>query len=51
VYWEAFEQEGLNPKTGESSLVKRRRLRTDLELPMGNDYDEFIRAILAGGQP
>ena len=27
-----------------------RRLRTDLELPMGDEYDEFVRGIVIGVQ-
>jgi len=48
VLWETVEKEGHNPKTGETSVAHRRRLRTELELPMGDDYDGLIRDILAG---
>ena len=51
VYWETYEKEGHNPKTGESVLVDRHRLRTDLELPMGDDYDDFIRGIVSADSP
>lgn len=46
VYWEAYEKEGLNPLTGETSLATRRRLKVDLELPMKDAYSDFVRNIL-----
>jgi tRNA(His) guanylyltransferase len=48
VLWESYEKEGLNPKTGERTVVERRRLRTELELPMGDGYDAWIRGLLTG---
>ena len=47
VLWESVEREGLNRKTGETSIVQRRRLRTDFELPLGDDYNDFIRNVLS----
>jgi tRNA(His) 5'-end guanylyltransferase len=46
VFWESFDKEGRNPKTGEVAVVQRTRLRTDFELPMGEEYDGFIRGVL-----
>lgn len=44
LYWESFQKEGLNPKTGESALSnQRRRIKRDFELPMKEAYDGFIR--------
>ena len=48
VLWESYEKEGHNPKTGERIVAPRRRLRTELELPMGDEYDAWIRILLAG---
>ncbi|QIF04958.1 tRNA(His) guanylyltransferase Thg1 family protein [Roseimicrobium sp. ORNL1] len=42
VYWETFEKEGFNPKTGQTMKASRRRLKVDLELPMKLEYDEFL---------
>ena len=38
-----------NPITGEVVLAARRQLATELELPLGEDYDTFVRAHLAAG--
>ena len=46
VYWEAYQKDGHNPKTGQTARVERHRLRTDMELPMGDDYDGFVRGFL-----
>lgn len=42
VYWKNIEREGLNPKTKEKVIVTRRQLLTDFELPMRDDYSNFI---------
>ncbi|MFT3824790.1 MAG: tRNA(His) guanylyltransferase Thg1 family protein [Chitinophagaceae bacterium] len=42
VYWKETDREGFNPKTNERVIVKRRELFTDLELPMRDDYNQFI---------
>jgi tRNA(His) 5'-end guanylyltransferase len=42
LYWERFEKEGFNPDTGENTTAIRRRLKTDLELPMKEAYDDFL---------
>lgn len=46
VYWKEVEKEGFNPKTKEKVLVKRRVLYEDFELPMKDDYNEFIKSII-----
>jgi tRNA(His) 5'-end guanylyltransferase len=47
LYWEQYEKTAVNPMTGEVVSVERRRIRTDFELPMKNEYDQFVRAMLA----
>ena len=42
VYWEEYEKIGINPTTGESEKAKRRRLRADDELPLGEKYAAMI---------
>lgn len=46
VYWVAIEKEGFNPKTKEKVIVTRRQLLTDFELPMRDDYNNFILDII-----
>ena len=42
VYWEDYEKDGFNPKSGKSTKAIRRRLKVDLELPMKEAYEVFI---------
>jgi len=37
---------GVNPLTGESAVVTRRRLHAELELPIGDAYADFLRRFL-----
>ena len=46
VYWEEFSKQAWNPKTQTQVVVKRRRLKIDFDLPMRNQYSEFIRYLL-----
>jgi len=46
IYWEDYEKEGWNPKVQTTVLAHRRRLKVDYDLPMGNDYSEFIQRLL-----
>jgi tRNA(His) guanylyltransferase len=43
AYWEQYEKEGFNPKLGKSTKASRQRLKVDLELPMKEGYEAFIR--------
>lgn len=45
-YWQDAEKEGFNPKTNESTIVIRRELFINEELPMRDDYNQFIFSIL-----
>jgi tRNA(His) guanylyltransferase len=46
IFCESFEKAGTNPVTGQSTTAARRRPRVELELPMCDEYDEFIRQVL-----
>jgi tRNA(His) guanylyltransferase len=48
LYWEIYEKPGLNPKTNESVVTERRRIRADFDLPMKEAYGEFIRGLVRG---
>lgn len=41
-YWTQIDKEGFNPKTQEKTLVKRRDIKVDFDLPMRDEYDNFI---------
>jgi tRNA(His) 5'-end guanylyltransferase len=42
VYWETYEKDALNPQTNEPVTAIRKRLKVDLELPMKDDYSDFV---------
>ena len=46
IYWEAFEKEAWNPKTQTPVVAQRRRLKIDYDLPMRDEYSEFISRVL-----
>ena len=48
IYWESYEKTGTNPLTEEVVSTTRKRLKTDPELPMRDEYDQFIRALIDG---
>jgi tRNA(His) guanylyltransferase len=46
IYWKSFEKEGFNPKTNEKVLTQRRELFVDFDLPMRDEYNDFILQFL-----
>ena len=46
LYWEMFEKAGVNPVTNEETSAQRRRIKIDLDLPMKEEYGQFISEIL-----
>ena len=46
IYWEEYEKEAVNPKTGESVHATRNRLKVDLDLPMKEQYSDFISCFI-----
>jgi tRNA(His) 5'-end guanylyltransferase len=46
LYWEAYQKPARNPLTGEDVAASRRRLKTELELPMKDDYGVFIKKLV-----
>ncbi len=49
LYWETYEKVGHNPITDEKTLTERRRIKQDLDLPMGEDYQIFVQQRLVEG--
>lgn len=43
IYAESFEKSGVDPRTGASTVVTRRRLKVDEDLPMKDEYAAFMR--------
>jgi tRNA(His) 5'-end guanylyltransferase len=46
VYWQSVEKVGFNPLQQQETLVTRRRLQIDRELPMKEAYDGFVALLL-----
>ncbi len=46
VYWKDVKKEGFNPKTNQTVLADKRELFTDFELPMRDDYNQFISDLI-----
>jgi len=46
VYWERYQKTGTNPLTQEVVATTRRKLHTNLELPMRDEYDALVRRLI-----
>jgi tRNA(His) 5'-end guanylyltransferase len=46
LYWETYGKPAKNRLTAEEVTAQRRRLKTDLELPMKDDYGHFIKRLV-----
>ena len=42
LYWEQYQKIGYNPLTGENTLTTRNRIKKDFNLPMKDEYSQFI---------
>lgn len=49
-YWETYEKDALNPKTGMEVKAFRNRIKTDLELPMKDQYSSFLDKLIPAGK-
>ena len=47
VYWEYFDKQGTDPRTGATVTARRRRLTVDLELPLKEHYSELLVKLFA----
>ena len=46
LYWESYDKTAINPVTNEEVVARRRRIRTTYDLPMKNQYGEFVASII-----
>ncbi|MBW4669138.1 MAG: guanylyltransferase [Cyanomargarita calcarea GSE-NOS-MK-12-04C] len=46
LYWEEYEKMGYNPKINENVSTQRRRIRRDFDLPMKDEYSQFMKELL-----
>ncbi len=47
IYWESYEKEGTNPITKETVKAKRNRLKVDFDLPMKDEYSDFVGKLVS----
>lgn len=50
LYWESYDKPAVNPVTNEEVVARRRRIRTEYDLPMKDEYGDFVRSILTDSQ-
>lgn len=50
LYWENTDRTAVNPMTGKEVVAIRRRIQRNLELPMKDEYSDFIRSLLDESQ-
>jgi len=50
LYWEQYDKPAVNPITNEDVVARRRRIQTEYNLPMKNEYGEFVRSLLSKPQ-
>ena len=46
LYWQQDDKPAVNPITGEKVVARRRRIRTEYNLPMKDEYGDLVRSIL-----
>lgn len=51
TYWESYTEAGTDPRTGATVESVRRRVKVDDHLPMRDDYDAFVRGLVAAASP
>lgn len=45
-YWESYDKEGVNPKTGQTVTTTRRRVKQDMALPMKDEYSQLLQRLI-----
>ena len=50
LYWEEYDKPSVNPITNQEVTARRRRIRTDLDLPMKDEYGQFVRSLISQPQ-
>ncbi|MGL5805536.1 MAG: tRNA(His) guanylyltransferase Thg1 family protein, partial [Xenococcaceae cyanobacterium] len=50
LYWEQHQKKGYNPITGESVSALRMRIKRDLDLPMKEEYSQFVKKLILANE-
>lgn len=51
LYWEDYQKEAVNPKIQETVYATRKRMKIDMDLPMKDDYSQFIESLVRQEHP
>lgn len=49
LYWQHVTKDGVNPKTRQNVVARRRKIRIDMDLPMKDEYSRFIEELVVKG--
>ena len=49
--WETYDKDGVNPKSGDATVAKRRRIALVDELPMKDEYSTYLQAMIERSIP
>ena len=49
LYWESYSKESVEPRTGETVVATRRRIRREMDLPMRDEYSDWVVRLLSSG--
>lgn len=47
LYWEEYDKPSCNPITNQQVMARRRRIHTEFELPMKDEYGLFVRSLIS----
>jgi tRNA(His) 5'-end guanylyltransferase len=47
LYYEDRQKQAVDPRTDQSVVTSRRRIKVDMALPIKNDYGRFVRSLMA----
>ena len=50
LYWEEFDKPSRNPMTNEQVVARRRRIKRDFDLPMKDEYSEFLQRLFVNAK-
>jgi hypothetical protein len=42
LYWETYEKQAMNPKLGIPVTTTRKRIKCELDLPLKDEYSQFL---------
>ena len=50
LYWEVYQKPCINPQNDSEVIANRRRIKVDYDLPMKEEYSNFISNFLSDGE-